>query len=98
MDITSETGAPIMRPMFWDYHADENCYALEDQYMFGGDILFAPIVDEGCTDREVYLPAGKWIDVNTKAVVDGGRYITCHAEINEFIAFVKEGSSVIEVF
>lgn len=98
MDITSETGAPIMRPMFWDYHDDENCYALEDQYMFGGDILFAPIVDEGCTDREVYLPAGKWIDVNTKAVVDGGRYITCHAEINEFIAFVKEGSSVIEVF
>ncbi len=98
MDITSKTGAPIMRPMFWDYYEDENCYTLEDQYMFGEDILFAPIVDEGCTDRSVYLPAGRWIDVNTKEVLNGGCKIEYHAEIDKFIAFVKEGSEVIEAF
>lgn len=98
MDITSETGAPIMRPMFWDFHDDDKCYELEDQYMFGEDILFAPIVDEGATERNVYLPKGNWIDVNTKKTISGGHEITCHANLDEFIAFVKEGSDVIEVF
>jgi len=98
MDIATETGAPIMRPMFWDYHEDERCYELEDQYMFGEDILFAPIVDEGATKRSVYLPKGRWVNVNTKEVVEGECDITCHAKLDEFIAFVKEGSEVLEVF
>ena len=98
MDITSETGAPIMRPMFWDYYYDEKCYELEDQYMFGEDILFAPIVDEGATERKVYLPKGNWINVNTKETVQGGYEITCHAKLDEFIAFVKEGREIIKVF
>jgi len=98
MDIATETGAPIMRPMFWDYHTDERCYELEDQYMFGEDILFAPIVDEGATKRSVYLPKGRWVNVNTKEVVEGECDITCHAKLDEFIAFVKEGSEVLEVF
>mgnify|MGYP000821518195 FL=1 len=49
MDLASETGAPIMRPMFFDYYEDEVCYTLEDQYMFGEDILFAPISAQGQT-------------------------------------------------
>lgn len=98
MDIASETGSPIMRPMFFDYYEDEICYTLEDQYMFGEDILFAPIVAEGQTERKVYLPHGKWIDVNTKEVTDGNRWVTKTAQIDEFIAFVKDGSTVIDVF
>jgi len=98
MDIATETGAPIMRPMFWDYHEDERCYELEDQYMFGEDILFAPIVDEGATERSVYLPKGTWVNVNTKEEVEGGCDITCHANIDEFIAFVKKGSDVLKEF
>lgn len=47
MNIASETGAPVMRPMFFDYPQDEICYSLGDQYMFGEDILFAPIVNQG---------------------------------------------------
>ncbi len=98
MDIASETGAPIMRPMFFDFHTDEICYTLEDQYMFGEDILFAPITAEGVTDRKVYLPEGKWVRTTDKKVYEGGQYIDCHAEIDEFIAFVKEGAKVLEVF
>lgn len=98
MDIASETGAPIMRPMFWDYYDDEYTYTLEDQYMYGEDILFAPIYEQGCTERDVYLPKGEWIDVRTREVVSGGRTIRCHAEIDEFIAFVKAGSDVINCF
>lgn len=98
MDIASKTGAPIMRPMFFDNYDDNNCYTLEDQYMFGEDILFAPITAQGQTSREVYLPVGKWIDVNSKKVYDGSCSIECNAEIDEFIAFVREGSDIINVF
>lgn len=98
MDIASETGSPIMRPMFYDYYQDDICYTLDDQYMFGEDILFAPIMEQGVTKRSVYLPEGNWINVNDKCTYTGGKMLTATAEIHEFIAFVKEGSEVLTVF
>ncbi len=98
MDIASAEGKPIMRPMFFDYYKDEVCYGLEDQYMFGGEILFAPITEQGCTGRKVYLPEGRWIDVNSKETFDGGQWVEREAPIEKFIAFVKEGSGVIAAF
>lgn len=98
MDIASKEGKPIMRPMFFDYYKDPVCYELEDQYMFGEDILFAPITEQGRISRKVYLPEGSWQDVNSKAIVKGGQWIECEAPIDKFIAFVKEGAGVAEVF
>ena len=87
-----------MRPMFFDYYTDPVCYELEDQYMFGEEILFAPITEQGCTLRKVYLPEGSWQNVNTWEILPGGQWVTCEAPIDQFIAFVKEGSEVAEVF
>lgn len=98
MKLASEKGTPIMRPMFFDFPEDEICYGLGDQYMFGDDILFAPITAERQTKRTVYLPAGKWIRTSDRAVFEGGATVDCRAEINEFIAFVRDSSKVIEVF
>lgn len=98
MDIASETGAPIMRPMFYEYPDDEVCYTLGDQYMFGSDILFAPIVNQGQTDRRVYLPAGTWVNVNDKQEYEGGKFVDAHAELHQFIAYVKKGAEVLSVF
>ena len=98
MELASEEGKPIMRPMFFDYYQDPVCYELDDQYMFGGEILFAPITEQGCTVRKVYLPEGSWQDVNTKEIHQGGCWITCQAPIDRFIAFVKAGSEVIHIF
>lgn len=98
MDIASETGTPIMRPMFYDFFEDSQCYSLEDQYMFGEDILFAPIVNQGQTQRSVYLPEGKWISVIDKKLYEGNQTVEVHAEIDQYIAFVKEESSVITAF
>ena len=96
---TSETGEPIMRPMFFDFPDDEQCYRLSDQYMFGPDILFAPVLDQGVTEREVYLPEGKWIRAGEKEIVGGGRTVSCRAEIDEFIAFVRaDAARLSEVF
>ncbi len=98
MDIASETGIPVMRPMFFDYPQEEICYSLGDQYMFGEDILFAPIVNQGQTDRKVYLPTGNWIDVNDRKEYTGGCYVEMHAELDRFIAFVKKDSIYLDCF
>lgn len=95
---TSQTGEPIMRPMFFDFPDDEKCYSLGDQYMFGPDILFAPILDQGKTEREVYLPHGKWVRTTDKTVTVGGRTVTCKADLGEFIAFVRDGAEVLKMF
>ena len=64
MKIASEKGYPLMRPMFFDFPDDEACYTLGEQYMFGNDILFAPIVNRGQIKKTVYLPEGEWILTN----------------------------------
>lgn len=51
MKIASEKGYPVMRPMFFDFPDDKECYTLGEQYMFGDDILFAPIVNRGQTKK-----------------------------------------------
>lgn len=97
MRIASEKGLPVMRPMFFDYPDDEVCYGLGEQYMFGDDILFAPIVNGGQTEKEVYLPEGEWVLTSTKETFGPGRH-TVGANINEFIAFVKKGADVLGCF
>lgn len=98
MKIASESGIPVMRPMFFDYPEDEECYKTGEQYMFGDDILFAPIVNRGQTQKEVYLPEGKWIFARDREVFEGGRKYTLSAGIDEIVVFVKNGAQVIEVF
>lgn len=98
MEVASRTGTPVMRPMFFDYPQDEICYTLGGQYMFGDDILFAPIVDQGVTEKKVYLPKGEWIDVNEKKEYSGECFISMHAEMNQFVAFIKKGSAYITIF
>ncbi len=93
-----EHGWPMMRPMFFEFPDDSKCYDLWDQYMYGADILFAPIYNEGQTDREVYLPEGEWISVIDGKEYKGGQTVAMHAEVSQYIAFVKKGSEVISVF
>lgn len=97
MKIASEKGYPVMRPVFFDYPDDENCYSLGEEYMFGDDIIFAPIVNRGQTEKTVYLPEGEWLFARTKEEFASG-YHTVSAEIDEYIAFVKKGSEVLNCF
>jgi len=53
----SEKGSPPMRPLFFDFPKDEGSYKVEDQFMFGPDLLVAPVLYEGARSREVY-PGG----------------------------------------
>lgn len=97
MKIASEKGYPVMRPMFFEYPDDETCYETGEQYMFGSDIMFAPVVRRGQREKEVYLPEGEWIFTNTGEQYGPGFHkVKC--DIHEFTAFVKKGAGVLEAF
>lgn len=98
METASEKGYPVMRPMFFEFPDDETCYDLGGQYMFGGDILFAPLTERGETEKRVYLPDGEWIRTTDKKAYTGGQFVYCRAEIDQFVAFVKKGAEVINMF
>ena len=65
MKLASEDGTPVMRPLFYDFCGDKNVYDIGDEYMFGPDLLVAPVVEPGARKRMVYLPEGcRWKDAN----------------------------------
>ena len=97
MKTASEKGWPVIRPMFFTYPQDENCWKLNDQYLFGDDILFAPIMKQGQTSRMVYVPEGEWILTKDGTVYTQGTH-EIHAEIDEFIALVRKGAAVLDCF
>jgi alpha-glucosidase (family GH31 glycosyl hydrolase) len=68
----TQTGMPIMRAMILAYPDDASVSDTWNQYMFGGEILVAPVTTAGGTSRSVYLPAGKWINYNDKATTSAG--------------------------
>lgn len=97
MRTASEKGWPVMRPMFFDFPEDENCWSLGEQYMFGPDILFAPIVNRGQTVKRVYLPRGEWILTKTGQHYTEGFY-DIPVQLNEFAAFVRNDAAVLQAF
>lgn len=85
------TSLPMMRPLTLAYQDDPNTYTIDDQYLFGGSLLAAPILDE--TDRRrVYLPAGEWVDYWTKETLSGGRWLIVEAPLEKMPLFVKAGA------
>ncbi|MBQ7918570.1 MAG: hypothetical protein IJ324_01330 [Lachnospiraceae bacterium] len=97
MKTASEKGYPVMRPMFFEYPEDEICYTLNGQYMFGDDIIFAPITVQGQTSKKVYLPEGEWILTKDMSFYTKGEY-EISAEIDEFVAFIRAGADVLNIF
>jgi alpha-glucosidase (family GH31 glycosyl hydrolase) len=59
---SAQTGEPMMRALVLDWPDDLNCRRIEDEYLFGAVYLVAPVVEEGMSSRDVYLPAGQWRD------------------------------------
>ena len=67
----SEHGLPMVRALFVEYPDDPGSWLIDDQYLFGSDMLVAPLF-ENVTERDVYLPPGKWIDYQSGQVYSGG--------------------------
>ncbi len=83
-------GTPVMRPLFYDFAKDGQTWDISDEYMFGPDVLVAPILHAGQTKRDVYLPASEdWIDVNTKQTYHGGQTVTVDCPIDTLPLFTR---------
>jgi len=89
-----EHGAPVMRPLVYDFPADAAGAALADEFMLGPDLLVAPVTVQGATSRAVYLPAGvTWVEAWTGKEYVGGDCYPVDAPIERIPVFWRKGSS-----
>ncbi|MCY6484874.1 glycoside hydrolase family 31 protein [Clostridium aestuarii] len=87
-------GQPILRPMIMEYPKDINVVDMYSQFMFGDDMLIAPVLYEGNREKLVYLPKGKWYDYFTHKEFEGGRFYSIKVSLEQIAVFVKEGSII----
>ena len=99
MQYASDSGLPPLRPLFLEYPHDPICETIEDQFMFGSEVLVAPVLCEGSRRRKVYLPAGtNWLDAWNGKTHPGGKFIDVSAPLGTIPVFLKPGSQLISVF
>jgi alpha-D-xyloside xylohydrolase len=95
LDRAATDGLPVMRPLFVDFPEDEHAWSVEDQMMFGPDVLVAPVIEAGARSRSVYLPAGSlWTHVWSGREYDGGGLVEEAAPLAEIPVYVRDGANV----
>ncbi|WEJ85838.1 TIM-barrel domain-containing protein [Kluyvera intermedia] len=88
-------GDPLMRPMFWHYPDEPQSWQTEDQYLFGEDLLVAPVMQVGQRQREVWLPGGHcWVSLDGERY-QGGQRVTVVAALETIPLFIREGSPLV---
>ena len=90
-----ETGVPVIQALILKYPDDDELEDLWDEYLYGNEILVAPVYSEGSVKRSVYLPDGKWLFYNDKkSIFKGNNSYDVPAPIREIPLFIKEGSII----
>jgi alpha-glucosidase len=90
----SETGAPVQRPLVFDYQYDPTVRDVDDEYLLGPDLLVAPVVDSGVTARQLYLPPGSWYDWHTGELVDGSRFLLASTPMDRIPIYARGGAVI----
>ena len=91
---TATTGMPIVRAL-WLHHADDPAaVARGDEYLWGRDMLIAPVVEKSATTRRLYLPRGRWFDFWTEEATDGGREIDRAVDLATMPVYVRAGAII----
>lgn len=90
----STEGTPLMQPMFYAFPNDSTTYSLQNQYMWGSSILVAPVIEKGLKSLKIYLPEGKWFDMNLDNAFDGKQWIEYPLTIENIPVFIKAGSFI----
>ena len=89
-----KTGKPIMRALVLEHQDDINTYDIDDQYMFGDNLLVAPVTTKGAKTRTIYLPEGTWYDYWNGEKYDGKQYIAHLTPLDKLPIFVKAGGII----
>jgi len=87
-----DTGMPIMRALWLHYPDDARAVERGDEYLWGRDLLVAPVVEKGATFKRLYLPRGLWYDFWTERKVDGGREIVAAVDLATMPIYVRAGA------
>ena len=90
----TQSGIPVMRALWLHYPDDPAGVARGDEYLWGRDILVAPVVEKGATERTLYLPKGAWYDFWTNERHEGGREITRKVDLETMPLYVRAGALV----
>jgi len=91
MKEAHEKGTPVMRTMFYEFPEDSTCWEVEDQYMYGGTYLAAPILSAGERSRNVYLPMGcGWKETESGKEYEGGQWIEIPVSIETMPVFERQ--------
>ena len=88
------TGAPIVRPLLFEYPGDTATYTVDDEFLLGAAVLVAPITRRGTEHRHVYLPEGCWFHYWTGERLDGPAHVLAHAPLGEPPIYVKANTAI----
>src|SRR4029079_9789736 len=94
MHDTTVTGLPAMRPLVLEYPDETATSRLGDPYLFGGDLMLAPVLREGATMRGLYLPKGGWVEVATGRWFAGGGAISLPVTMESIPLFARAGAFI----
>jgi alpha-glucosidase len=94
MAEASSSGIPAMRPMVFEFPEEARFAETADEFMFGSDLLVAPVVAEGDLRRSVDLPQGLWYDFWSGDSIEGGKSVTVDAPISRIPVFARAGSVI----
>ena len=98
MRVASRDGVPPMRPLFVDFPQDPDAWRTEDEFLFGPDLLIAPVLEPGACMRDVYLPAGRtWVTAGTGDRHEGGDIVRVPVSLDRIPVFASEGADVLDV-
>ena len=93
-DECHRTGAPILRPLLFEYPADETTYSADDEFLLGDALLIAPISRPGIEHRHVYLPEGTWFHYWSGERLEGPAHILTHAPLGNPAIYVKANTPI----
>ena len=95
MEEAHLNGTPPMRPLFYDFPQDMIAWDIEDQFMFGPDLLVVPVAEKGCKNKKVYLPFGSsWREINTMRIFEGGNFVEIDTPLSYIPVFTKNDKKV----
>ncbi|HHU70556.1 MAG TPA: glycoside hydrolase family 31 protein, partial [Clostridiales bacterium] len=95
MEEAHEKGSPVIRPLFYEFPEDKKAWDIDDEYLFGSDILVAPVMYKKTDKRSVYLPKGcRWTNSHTREVFEGGTTVEVDAPLDIIPVFIREGAKV----
>lgn len=90
----TQSGAPLMRPLFWDNPAEPVTWDIDDQFLVGPYLMVAPVLHPGVTERSVFIPSGTWYHFWTHKPIAGPMFCLVASPLEEMPIFVKAGSII----